>query len=149
MWRISKIHFLKISLFLSIYIFYCVLLIWKLIGMCNFLQIVTLWYRAPEILLRSRYYSTAVDIWSLACIFAELVISVPLFHADTEISQLLKIFKILGTPTVEVSWIRLFTCVFFYVLHCFLFRRRQRLICFPVHIMIWKIINAYPKDEIF
>ncbi|VDP13574.1 unnamed protein product [Onchocerca flexuosa] len=73
-------------------------------------EIVTLWYRAPEILLRSRYYSTAVDIWSLACIFAELVTSVPLFHADTEISQLLKIFKILGTPTVEI-WPDLLNCI--------------------------------------
>ncbi|KAM3728187.1 Cyclin-dependent kinase [Dirofilaria immitis] len=77
---------------------------------CYTHEIVTLWYRAPEILLRSRYYSTAVDIWSLACIFAELVTSEPLFHADTEISQLLKIFKILGTPTVEI-WPDLLNCI--------------------------------------
>lgn len=36
-------------------------------------QVVTLWYRAPEILLGCKYYSTAVDIWSLGCIFAEMV----------------------------------------------------------------------------
>lgn len=33
----------------------------------------TLWYRAPEILLGSKFYSTAVDIWSIGCIFAEMV----------------------------------------------------------------------------
>lgn len=87
------------------------------------MQIVTLWYRAPEILLRSRFYSTAVDIWSLACIFAELVTSEPLFRAESEISQLLKIFQILGTPTVKVSWIKGHVClyVFFYTVHCLLF----------------------------
>ena len=37
------------------------------------LQVVTLWYRAPEILLGSKFYSTPVDIWSLGCIFAEMV----------------------------------------------------------------------------
>lgn len=39
----------------------------------GFLQVVTLWYRAPEILLGCKYYSTAVDIWSIGCIFAEMV----------------------------------------------------------------------------
>lgn len=37
-------------------------------------QVVTLWYRAPEILLGCKYYSTAVDIWSIGCIFAEMVV---------------------------------------------------------------------------
>lgn len=36
-------------------------------------QVVTLWYRAPEILLGSKFYSTAVDVWSIGCIFAEMV----------------------------------------------------------------------------
>ncbi|KAL3990842.1 Cyclin-dependent kinase 2 [Acanthocheilonema viteae] len=77
---------------------------------CYTHEIVTLWYRAPEILLRSRFYSTAVDIWSLACIFAELVTSKPLFHADSEIGQLLQIFQILGTPTLEI-WPDFIDCV--------------------------------------
>lgn len=38
-----------------------------------FPQVVTLWYRAPEILLGCKFYSTAVDIWSIGCIFAEMV----------------------------------------------------------------------------
>lgn len=40
---------------------------------CVFLKVVTLWYRSPEILLGTKFYSTAVDIWSLGCIFAEMV----------------------------------------------------------------------------
>ena len=39
----------------------------------NFLQVITLWYRAPEILLGSRFYSTPVDVWSIGTIFAEMV----------------------------------------------------------------------------
>jgi serine/threonine protein kinase len=42
---------------------------------------VTLWYRAPEILLGCKYYSTAVDIWSLGCIFAEMVWRLARFYA--------------------------------------------------------------------
>jgi len=43
-------------------------------------EVVTLWYRAPEILLGSKHYSTPVDIWSVGCIFAELVTRRPLFN---------------------------------------------------------------------
>jgi len=46
------------------------------------LQVVTLWYRAPEILLGSKHYSTPVDIWSIGCIFAELVMKRPLFPGE-------------------------------------------------------------------
>ena len=42
-------------------------------------EVVTLWYRAPEILLGARHYSTPVDIWSIGCIFAEMVNQRPLF----------------------------------------------------------------------
>ncbi|XP_012508436.1 PREDICTED: cyclin-dependent kinase 2 isoform X1 [Propithecus coquereli] len=114
-------------------------------------EVVTLWYRAPEILLGCKYYSTAVDIWSLGCIFAEMhlvctqhharccgehrrngrhslcplcsylevaasqgggmtAVSTPhpvtrraLFPGDSEIDQLFRIFRTLGTPD-EVVW---------------------------------------------
>uniref|UniRef100_A0A0N5AMD4 cyclin-dependent kinase n=1 Tax=Syphacia muris TaxID=451379 RepID=A0A0N5AMD4_9BILA len=66
-------------------------------------EVVTLWYRAPEVLLGSKFYSCAVDVWSLACIFAELVSAKVLFNGDSEIDQLFKIFQILGTPTPE-TW---------------------------------------------
>lgn len=66
-------------------------------------EVVTLWYRAPEILLGGRQYATPVDIWSIGCIFAEMVMRAPLFPADSEIDQLFRIFRILGTPTEE-TW---------------------------------------------
>lgn len=100
-----------------------------------FFQVVTLWYRAPEILLGCKYYSTAVDIWSLGCIFAEMVKHVVILHSehikplhkahltysltslstllqitrralfpgDSEIDQLFRIFRTLGTPD-ETVW---------------------------------------------
>ncbi|KAG2482593.1 hypothetical protein HYH03_018477 [Edaphochlamys debaryana] len=66
-------------------------------------EVVTLWYRAPEILLGSKTYSTPVDIWSIGCIFAEMVNHKPLFPGDSEIDQLYKIFQLLGTPD-ESMW---------------------------------------------
>ncbi|KAK8769988.1 hypothetical protein V5799_013546 [Amblyomma americanum] len=66
-------------------------------------EVVTLWYRAPEVLLGSLRYSTPIDIWSIGCIFVEMVTRRPLFHGDSEIDQLFRIFRTLGTPT-EQSW---------------------------------------------
>jgi len=66
-------------------------------------EVVTLWYRAPEVLLGSRHYSTAIDMWSVGCIFAEMAMQgSPLFPGDSEIDQIFKIFRILGTPGEEV-----------------------------------------------
>jgi len=66
-------------------------------------EVVTLWYRAPEVLLGSRHYSTAIDMWSVGCIFAEMSMAgIPLFPGDSEIDQIFKIFRILGTPNEEV-----------------------------------------------
>ncbi|CAF1395573.1 unnamed protein product [Rotaria magnacalcarata] len=62
-------------------------------------EIVTLWYRAPEILLGSPSYGTPVDMWSLGCIFGEMYQGWPLFHGDSEIDQIFQIFKLLGTPS--------------------------------------------------
>ncbi|KAH1040631.1 hypothetical protein J1N35_042374 [Gossypium stocksii] len=65
--------------------------------------VVTLWYRAPELLLGARQYSTAIDMWSLGCIMAELLSKEPLFNGKTEFDQLDKIFRTLGTPN-ETIW---------------------------------------------
>lgn len=63
----------------------------------------TLWYRAPEVLLGGSY-SNSIDIWSAGCIFAELVLNMPLFHgASGEIAMVDKIFQILSTPN-ETTW---------------------------------------------
>ncbi|CAM0140778.1 unnamed protein product [Umbelopsis sp. WA50703] len=64
-------------------------------------EVITLWYRAPEILLGSKHYSTSVDMWSVGCIFAEMVTLRPLFPGDSQIDELFRIFRILGTPTEE------------------------------------------------
>ncbi|GMN40682.1 hypothetical protein TIFTF001_009907 [Ficus carica] len=66
-------------------------------------EIVTLWYRAPEVLLGSTHYSTGVDMWSVGCIFAEMVRRQALFPGDSEFQQLLHIFRLLGTPS-EKQW---------------------------------------------
>jgi serine/threonine protein kinase len=67
------------------------------------LQVVTLWYRAPEILLGCKKYACAVDTWSIGCIFAEMATGRPLFPGDSEIDELFRIFRVLGTPT-EATW---------------------------------------------
>ncbi|KAF3619812.1 cell division control protein 2 D [Capsicum chacoense] len=65
-------------------------------------EILTLWYRAPEVLLGATHYSTAVDMWSVGCIFAELVTNQALFPGDSELQQLLHIFRLLGTPNEQL-----------------------------------------------
>jgi cyclin-dependent kinase len=63
-------------------------------GKCtDYAQVVTLWYRAPEILLGGRQYSTGVDMWSVGCIFAEMCTRKPLFPGDSEIDEIFKIFR--------------------------------------------------------
>uniref|UniRef100_A0A7N4V264 Protein kinase domain-containing protein n=1 Tax=Sarcophilus harrisii TaxID=9305 RepID=A0A7N4V264_SARHA len=64
--------------------------------------VVSLWYRAPELLLGAKEYSTEIDMWSVGCIFGELLSKVPLFQGKSEIGQINKIFKKLGTPTEEI-----------------------------------------------
>jgi len=64
-------------------------------------EVITLWYRAPEILLGAEHYSTPVDVWSVGCIFAEMASSRPLFPGDSEIDELFRIFRVRGTPTDE------------------------------------------------
>ena len=66
-------------------------------------MVVTLWYRAPELLLGQRQYSEAIDIWSVGCIFAELILREPIFCGKGELEQLELIFRVLGNPTEE-TW---------------------------------------------
>lgn len=66
-------------------------------------EVITLWYRPPEILLGSDSYTTSVDVWSLGCIFAEMLTRKALFRGDSEIDQLFRIFRTLGTPD-ETDW---------------------------------------------
>ena len=66
-------------------------------------DVVTLWYRAPEILLGSPAYASPVDIWSIGTIFAEMINGQTLFPGDSEIDQLFRVFRVLGTPS-EHTW---------------------------------------------
>ncbi|VDN55519.1 unnamed protein product [Dracunculus medinensis] len=64
--------------------------------------VVTLWYRAPELLLGIKEYSTAVDMWSCGCIFAEFLKLKPIFPGKGELDQIHKIFLDLGTPSEKI-----------------------------------------------
>lgn len=66
-------------------------------------DVVTLWYRAPELLLGQELYSTPIDVWSIGCIFAEMATGEALFQGDSQIGTLMKIFEVLGTPSVR-AW---------------------------------------------
>ncbi|KAI4965473.1 hypothetical protein ZWY2020_052006 [Hordeum vulgare] len=61
-------------------------------------RVVTLWYRPPELLLGSTHYDSAVDLWSVGCVFAELFRGRPILQGRTEVEQLHKIFKLCGSP---------------------------------------------------
>jgi serine/threonine protein kinase len=65
-------------------------------------EVVTVWYRSPEILLGSQTYSVPVDIWSCGCIIAEMATLQPLFPGDSEIDTIFRIFRKLGTPDNSV-----------------------------------------------
>jgi serine/threonine protein kinase len=65
-------------------------------------EVITLWYRAPEILLGSQAYSMPVDIWSAGCIFAEMLTKRPLFPGDSEIDEIFRIFRTMGTPGEDI-----------------------------------------------
>ncbi|KAK4705978.1 cyclin-dependent kinase 7, partial [Phenoliferia sp. Uapishka_3] len=66
-------------------------------------QVVTRWYRPPELLFGARSYSTGVDNWAAGCIFAELMLRVPYMAGESDFEQLNTIFRALGTPT-ESDW---------------------------------------------
>jgi len=64
--------------------------------------VVTLWYRAPELLLGIKQYSTHIDVWSIGCILGELLLMEPLFPGKSEVDELNRIFKLLGTPSERI-----------------------------------------------
>ncbi|CAI9764111.1 unnamed protein product [Fraxinus pennsylvanica] len=66
-------------------------------------RVVTLWYRAPELLLGATEYGVAIDMWSAGCILAELFAGKPIMPGRTEVEQMHKIFKLCGSPS-EKYW---------------------------------------------
>lgn len=75
-------------------------------------EVVTLWYRSPDVLLGSINYTTSIDIWSIGCIFAELITGRPLFPGKNNEDQVGIIFKRLGVP-LESQWPQLPTLPLF------------------------------------
>jgi len=65
-------------------------------------EVVTLWYRPPEILLGSQTYAPPVDVWACGTILVEMATKRPMFPGDSEIDELFKMFRLLGTPTEEI-----------------------------------------------
>ena len=61
------------------------------------------WYRPPELLFGARAYSSAVDMWSVGCIFAELMLRVPFLSGESDLDQLKKTWSAMGSPT-EDDW---------------------------------------------
>eukprot|EP00440_Ansanella_granifera_P053627 gb/GFBE01058138.1/.p1 GENE.gb/GFBE01058138.1/~~gb/GFBE01058138.1/.p1 ORF type:complete len:418 (+),score=103.32 gb/GFBE01058138.1/:1-1254(+) len=66
-------------------------------------EVVTTWYRSPEILFGCEEYSLGVDVWSAGCILGEMATGAALFHGDSEIDTIFQIFRKLGTPS-EAEW---------------------------------------------
>ncbi|KAL7203533.1 hypothetical protein ACSBR2_016754 [Camellia fascicularis] len=70
-------------------------------GEPNISYICSRYYRAPELIFGATEYTTAIDMWSVGCVMAELLLGQPLFPGESGVDQLVEIIKILGTPTRE------------------------------------------------
>lgn len=64
-------------------------------------EVITLWYRPPEVLAGAKVYDTSIDIWSVGCIFGEMVKGVALFSGSCEADQITEILKVTGIPSLE------------------------------------------------
>lgn len=67
----------------------------------NISYICSRYYRAPELIFGASNYTTAIDVWSVGCVAAELILGAPLFPGESGVDQLVEIIKVLGTPTRE------------------------------------------------
>lgn len=70
-------------------------------GEPNVSYICSRYYRAPELIFGATDYTTAIDVWSVGCVFGEMIIGRPLFPGESSMDQLVEIIKVLGTPTRE------------------------------------------------
>mmetsp|Transcript_158573 Transcript_158573/g.280028 ORF Transcript_158573/g.280028 Transcript_158573/m.280028 type:complete len:444 (-) Transcript_158573:60-1391(-) len=66
-------------------------------------NVITMWYRAPELIMGQKQYTTGVDIWSVGCVLAELFLRKPIFAGKSELNQLTLIYDLVGVPTEE-TW---------------------------------------------
>jgi serine/threonine protein kinase len=70
-------------------------------GEANVSYICSRYYRAPELIFGATDYGQHIDVWSLGCVIAELLLGQPLFPGESGVDQLVEIIKVLGTPTRE------------------------------------------------
>jgi glycogen synthase kinase 3 beta len=70
-------------------------------GEPNISYICSRYYRAPELIFGATDYTSAIDVWSVGCVLAELMLGAPLFPGESGVDQLVEIIKVLGTPTRE------------------------------------------------
>lgn len=70
-------------------------------GEPNVSYICSRYYRAPELIFGNSNYTTSIDVWSVGCVIAELMLGQPLFPGESGVDQLVEIIKILGTPSKE------------------------------------------------
>lgn len=66
-------------------------------------EIMTTWYRAPEVILGNYRYGPELDMWSVGTIIYEMVTGVPMFASDSEIAVLLKIMQLKGTASLKID----------------------------------------------
>ncbi|KAI3504678.1 hypothetical protein L1887_26331 [Cichorium endivia] len=99
-------------------------------------KVVTLWYRPPELLLGSTDYEASVDLWSIGCVFAELLLGVPLLQGRTEVEQMHKIFKLCGSPC-EDYWKKS------NLPHATLFKPQR-----PYESCLWETFKDLPKTAV-
>jgi len=70
-------------------------------GEVNVSYICSRYYRAPELIFGATDYTPAIDVWSVGCVVAELLVGQPLFPGESGVDQLVEIIKVLGTPTKD------------------------------------------------
>lgn len=70
-------------------------------GEPNISYICSRYYRAPELIFGATDYTAAIDVWSVGCVLAELMLGAPLFPGESGVDQLVEIIKVLGTPSRE------------------------------------------------
>ena len=68
-------------------------------GEPNISYICSRYYRAPELIFGNSEYDCSIDLWSVGCVIAELMLTMPIFPGESGVDQIVEIIKILGTPT--------------------------------------------------
>ncbi|ETP44795.1 CMGC/CDK/CRK7 protein kinase, variant [Phytophthora nicotianae P10297] len=115
-------------------------------------KVVTLWYRPPELLMGSTSYDFSVDVWSIGCIFGELLLGKPILQGKTEIEQLQLIFGLCGMPTEETwpGFFKLPGAESFQMDDKFVCPLRERFKNFPPHAvdLLEKLLQLDPAKRI-